>query len=142
MANLQLASKLKSFQRSTQKPWIEVNNAARKPRKQPPVSNYAKKDKVTRIDTEDMPYDKEDTNEDDNQESDDSGASMGSSENDVSDEDEDRSEDDDDARAKRNIEIEGDLLPEEKEVGGPLPLARASESIPRVLNCCFLPDCS
>ena len=136
---------MKSFQRSTQKPWIEVSNAVRKPRKQP-ASNDTKKDKVTRNDTEGMSYDKEDTNEYDNQESDDS-ASMGSSENDVSDDDEDRSEDDDDdARAKRNIEIEGDLLPEEKEVVGPLPLARASEcrhpSIPRLLNCCILPDCS
>ncbi len=79
--------------------------------------NSAKKGKVTRNDTEDMSYDNEDTSEDDNQESDDSGASMGSSENDVSEDDEDLSEDDDDdARAKRNIEIEGDLLPEEKEV--------------------------
>ena len=112
MANLQVASKLKSFQRSAQKPWIVVNDVVPRSYKRP-LANISKVEDTTGGHA--MGHSsEEDTGSVHSEEDDD--ASMEEEGFDGDGGDDDELDEDEDERSKRNVEIEGDLLPEEKEV--------------------------
>jgi len=106
---------LKAFQRSVQKPWIEINSVPKSYKR--PLSDISKSDgKVSKLvdhhsdDATDVKVEEED------------GANFGEI-NDFDEEvggEEDGEDDDEDgigANATPNLEIEGDLLPEEQQVG-------------------------